>query len=215
MGAQHNMDNFILEFFEPELVGERLGFFIEAGGSDPIDQSNTYLLEQRGWRGMCVEPMTAYNDQYRIYRPNTVVRDYALVSNEYTLPTIKGDFSIRHMGGIFNDSTRVQNNEVSAIPLSKLMAQENIKHVDFFSLDVEGYENEVISGIDFNECFFTLIIVEYHTLTADSVMHPNLLTHFNLVGEIPAEHHCIFINKKYPLNDHHKSILMKYYNIHI
>jgi FkbM family methyltransferase len=213
MAAQHNMDKFVLEFFQPELLGGRLGFFLEAGGSDPIDQNNTKLLEENGWKGLCVEPMVVYNDQYKKFRPNTIVKNYALVADSYSHPTIKGDFSVRHMSGIFNDPHRLQNNEVPAIPLSILLAQEHIMHVDFLSLDVEGYEFEVLSGIDFTKCFFKLIIVEYHTPTPDSIMHPNLLSHFSLLGEIPNEHHCIFINKNYTLNDHHKSVLLKYYNI--
>lgn len=215
MGAQHNMDKFVLEFFQPELTEKQIRFFVEAGGSDPVDQNNTHLLEVNGWRGMCVEPMLNYNEQYRLFRPHTIIRNYALVSNIYNLPTIKGDFSVRHMSGIFDDPIRLQLNEVPAIQLSTLLSQEKINNVEFFSLDVEGYESEVISGINFNECFFKLIIVEYHTPTSDSIMHPNLLTYFSLLGEIPNEHHCIFINKKYKLNDHHKHILKTYYNINI
>src|SRR5262249_60566459 len=46
---------------EQELVGEFLGqapgTFVEVGANDPVLLSQTYHLEQAGWRGILIEPL--------------------------------------------------------------------------------------------------------------------------------------------------------------
>lgn len=50
--------------------------------------------------------------------------------------------------------------EVACVPLRDILARYNIRHVDFFSLDVEGGELGVLESIDF-DCFsFNVAVVE-------------------------------------------------------
>jgi hypothetical protein len=35
-------------------MGGKTGFFIEVGAYNGIESSNTYILEQLGWEGVCV-----------------------------------------------------------------------------------------------------------------------------------------------------------------
>jgi hypothetical protein len=32
------------------------GFFVEVGADDGVDKSNTLYFEQKGWKGLCIEP---------------------------------------------------------------------------------------------------------------------------------------------------------------
>lgn len=41
------------------------GFFVDIGANDGISGSNTYALEQMGWKGICIEPQP---DVYRILK---------------------------------------------------------------------------------------------------------------------------------------------------
>src|SRR5262245_40562159 len=36
--------------------GTRVGFFVEVGANDPREGSQTFALEQDGWRGVLIEP---------------------------------------------------------------------------------------------------------------------------------------------------------------
>jgi hypothetical protein len=49
------------------------GFFIEVGANDPINLSQTYLLEQNGWEGILVEPQAEYCDRLRQVGPRSKV----------------------------------------------------------------------------------------------------------------------------------------------
>jgi len=51
--SQLGQDLQVLSFYN----NKKSGFYIEIGASDGIYLSNTYLLEQNNWNGICVEPI--------------------------------------------------------------------------------------------------------------------------------------------------------------
>jgi FkbM family methyltransferase len=188
MSAQHNIDNIILDTFGQGKI------FVEAGGSDPEDQSNTCLLEKNNWKGLVVEPSLSYNEAYTNKRPNTIIENYALVSKNYTESTITGNFTQPMIGYVNgNFGTLI---EVPCSTLDSLLKKHNLHEIHFLSLDVEGYENEVIEGIDFISTFIHCIVLENHTnydpLAFDYIKHFG----FNKVHTMYQ--HDYFMNKKSP-----------------
>jgi FkbM family methyltransferase len=190
MAAQNSIDEIILKNFGTH------GFFIEAGGSDPYDQNNTHLLELNGWKGLIVEPKTEFNQSYSLIRPNSIIENYVLVSSDYKESTIMGDFSHYMMGGVVN-THNFQNWNASSYPcitLDSLLKKHNIKEVEFFSLDVEGYEIEVLNGINFNDIFFHVIVVENHDQKGQKDDF-SFLENFNFEKKFIINQHEFFINK--------------------
>ena len=56
--SQLKQDLFVLYHYQ-----DTPGFFVEFGGLDGIDTSNTYLLEKdHGWTGIIVEPLPRFKD---------------------------------------------------------------------------------------------------------------------------------------------------------
>lgn len=191
MGAQNNIDKIIFKN-----IGSK-GFFIEAGGSDPTDQNNTFFLEKNGWSGIIIEPKKDFNDLYKNIRPNSVVENYVLVSFDYKNETILGDFSHYMMGGVQNTHKFPNWNpsEYSCATLSKILDKHNISEVDFFSLDVEGYEIEVLKGINFYDVFFHVLVIENH----DQKGYKDdfgFLTEFGFEKRFIIDQHEFYINKK-------------------
>jgi FkbM family methyltransferase len=146
------------------------GVFVEAGANNGIDQSNTVLLENNfGWSGLLVEPNPHKFKECQANRPNSICENFALVSKKYLSDTIDGDFlhTDPHnslMGlvsdhGDFFDSDLIYYKEqrkrdcqiisVPAITIDSLLTKHSISNIDFFSLDVEGYEISVLNGLDF------------------------------------------------------------------
>ncbi len=76
-----------LEEVEKQLVWEffgrrKHGFFIEVGANDPRSGSQSWLLEQSGWRGILVEPQSALYQRLARERPNSRVYHAACSSPE-------------------------------------------------------------------------------------------------------------------------------------
>jgi FkbM family methyltransferase len=190
MASQNSIDQIILKN-----VGKE-GFFIEAGGSDPRDQNNTELLEMNGWKGLVIEPKKDFNDLYRHIRPNSILENYVLVGDEYKENTISGDFSHYMMGGILNvHGLNWTPTEYPCTTLDKILKKHDIKEVTFFSLDVEGYEKEVLKGVNFNDVFFHILVIETHTIDGEKQSF-EYLNEFGFEKKLTIEQHEYYVNNK-------------------
>lgn len=158
-------------------INYKNGFFIECGANNGIAQSNTLYYERNlEWRGLLVEPNYNLCQQCKINRPNSIVENYALVSKNYLNPTILGNFKCassltsmiidksdhfdQHLENERNMKNKDEIVEVNAITLTELLIKHNIQIIDFFSLDVEGYEIDVLNGLDFSVFRPKLILIE-------------------------------------------------------
>jgi FkbM family methyltransferase len=153
------------------------GFFIEAGGNDGLSQSNTYWFERfRGWRGILVE---AVPDQARLCARNRRRADVvnaALVADKQTrsvrikaarlMAFIPGTRPVAEEQAHLEAAIEVQRLddvpeiEVPATTLAAVLESRGNPNVDFFSLDVEGYEIPVLQGMNVERHRPRLILVE-------------------------------------------------------
>lgn len=139
-----------------ELLGAG-GFFVEAGANDGFRYSNTYLLERfHRWRGVLVEPIPALYRRCVSVRPEAQVFHAALVARDFTGDTVRiryGDLMSR-IGGEDADANwgweRSYELDVPARTLSAILDWARGPAPDLLSLDVEGYEVEVLAGLDWD-----------------------------------------------------------------
>jgi FkbM family methyltransferase len=181
------MHDKILKYFN-----YKQGYFIEAGAHDGLYWSNTYYLEKAlKWNGLLVEPIKNQFEKCKKNRRVQTLR-YALVSDcdEDKMKTLKfaGAMSVvtdsymcnkAHIQSglsIHNELER-EDELVPCTQLSKLIPIG--QKVDFLSLDVEGYELEVLNGIDFNRNEIEFILVE--TFQLEKVK--NILSQYRLVEQ--------------------------------
>ena len=172
------MDLMIVELFK----GMKGGFYIEAGAADGVDMSNTLLLEKKyNWTGLLVEPR---NEAYLLCeksRKKSIVENYVLTSFQSNKKTTKVSQNGLYSGVIVEEDTDL-NSEYSIKPLeyfnniyketdapteicknitlTDLLEQHSIENVDIMSLDVEGYEFEVLEGYDEKSKIINYLIVE-------------------------------------------------------
>jgi FkbM family methyltransferase len=173
--------SFALEKLDHELakiIRRRRGFFIEAGANDGVSQSNTLYFEKyRGWRGLLVEPIPALAAKCREARPRCFVENCALVPFHFA----EKEIALRHCNlmsfvpGAFKTSAEASQHEAAAAECQKLtpvdlhvpartltsiLDEHRVPQIDFFSLDVEGYELSVLEGLDFDRYAPTYMLVE-------------------------------------------------------
>lgn len=156
------------------LKNKKNGFYIDIGAYDGIKLSNTYIFEKLGWNGFCVEanPKTFESlkknrrcDAYN-YALSSVKNEKAkfITSSVDVLDVLEMHKTDRHENRIIKESNNnIKYIEVPTITFEELMNKyENIEHIDFMSLDIEGGELDVLKSINFNKYSFGLITVEFN-----------------------------------------------------
>jgi FkbM family methyltransferase len=147
----------------PYLQDIENGVFVEAGALDGLFMSNTKLLEDLGWTGVLIEPSKPAYDKC-VQNRDCFIENCALVSFDNKDDFVVGDFIHNGHQGLGARSKIMQNGvKVQAKTLTEVLSNLDITHVDLFSLDVEGYELEVLDGIDFNTINITYILIEVNT----------------------------------------------------
>lgn len=153
------------------------GVFFEAGAHDGLFQSNTKILEDLGWSGVLVEPSV---DAYNLCKLNRkcVVENYALVSFDYKDEFIYGTFNSTPRSAVSNQDNYYAK-KVKAKTLNSILLENNITHVDFLSLDVEGYELEALKGVNFDLINFNFLLIE---VNSDSYSLEDMVNFLNKKG---------------------------------
>jgi FkbM family methyltransferase len=128
------------------------GFYIDVGAQDPIIDSVSFALYERGWRGVHVEPVPMYAEKLRASRPDEEVVQAAIACQEGELSffevagtglsTGKGAVAKRHRDGGLD----VHELHVRSVRLSTLLDQYIDKDIHWLKIDVEEMEKDVITS---------------------------------------------------------------------
>jgi len=154
-----------------EYINHYEGFYIEAGANDGIVQSYTYILEKMGWGGILIEPSKIAFKNCISNRSMDKNEFYncALVAQE-GITGIKGDFDGHPMSSVGGKRLgRESQVIVPARTLNSILEELEINKIDLLSLDVEGYEAEVLKGFDLNKYKPKFIVIEINSTVENEV----------------------------------------------
>jgi FkbM family methyltransferase len=148
------------EFF----LGVRDGFFIDVGANDPKNGSQTWHLEELGWRGVVVEP------QPRLAQKHEEQRHAAVFACVCSSPQNAGKVLQFQVSGIHSSLdlnffvAGMRKEEIIEVPartLDGILEDANAPSpIDFLSIDVESHEIEVLSGTTLTRWRPRLILIE-------------------------------------------------------
>ena len=156
------------------------GFFIEVGANNGYTQSNTYYLEKcLEWRGIMIEGIPSLYEQCKRTRNKSSVYNCALVSKDFCDSFVEMHYA--NLMSVVENSLKDQEKQIqhiqSGLEIQKINKSYSIKvpartlesildeftnipQIDFFSLDVEGYELEVLQGLNLDRYKPKYILVE-------------------------------------------------------
>ena len=142
------------------------GIFLELGACDGLLYSNTMFFEKYlGFNGILIEPVSRFYEKLIKNRKHNICYNNAISQNENDVEIlVNGAVSgIReNMQKTFIDNwhSKSQIVKVKTKTLSGIFKENDIKYIDFFSLDVEGGELDVLKTIDWNNITIYLICIE-------------------------------------------------------
>lgn len=159
--------------FEDVMINRALGavehgFYIDVGGYQPISDSNTCALYQRGWRGIVVEPQARMHPQWAKHRPQDTLIGAAVGDHDgevtfHEFPwndqaaTIAPDVLALHQ----REGREVNSYTVPMVTLNSLLTQYRPQgEIHLLSIDVEGAEKDALNGLDRSRFRPWLIVLE-------------------------------------------------------
>ena len=158
-----NEQSLIREFFE----NKRDGYYVEVGANHPTAGSQTWHLEELGWKGLLIEPLPRYFELLTKGRKGTVVQ-YACSSPEnhnkvLRLLVAEGGHSTLNADPVALGTQGEQTIEVTCKTLDSILEQNNAPTgFDFISIDIEGHEMEMFRGFSLSKWKPKLVLLEDH-----------------------------------------------------
>ncbi|MBC7573925.1 MAG: FkbM family methyltransferase [Herminiimonas sp.] len=143
------------------------GFYVDVGANDPNDDSVTKAFYDRGWHGINIEPLPEHMQRLRELRPHDINLEMAAGAADgelalFDVPAVRGwATSAPQIAQLHRDQGHVV--EASTVPVRRLSAicDEWVSgEIHFLKIDVEGFEAEVIAGMDFERWRPWVVVVE-------------------------------------------------------
>jgi FkbM family methyltransferase len=150
------------------LLPQRKGIYVDVGCHHPYRYSNTYLLYQKGWTGICIDPLPGTINLFKKIRPRDIVIEMGITQkpsiltyyqfNESALNTFNPQVAAKHLES--KKYKIINKTKVLTDTLSSILHQYKFNNIDILSIDVEGMDLEVIKSLDFNIFRPKTIVIE-------------------------------------------------------
>lgn len=142
------------------------GFYIDVGASVPVADSVTKAFYDAGWHGINIEPRTESFLQLVEDRDRDVNLQVAVGAKSGTTTFFDVDrtglatCSRAEADEREKEGLKVAAREIEVRTLTEIWDAHAEEPVHFLKIDVEGWETEVIGGLDLSRCRPWIIVVE-------------------------------------------------------
>jgi FkbM family methyltransferase len=142
------------------------GFYIDVGANDPVVDSITKAFYDRGWRGINVEPLKSHYQDLLKARPNDINLLCAAGSKRGQIDI--WECNVRGWATASSDVIQKHEQEgytgvlhkVPLFPLEDICEQYVQGDIHFLKIDVEGFEKDVLKGINFKRFRPWIVVIE-------------------------------------------------------
>lgn len=143
------------------------GFYVDVGAADPVNLSVTKWFYDCGWSGINIEPHPDFYEKLCAERPRDINLNCGAgaLAGEAAFAQLStmewSSFAPRVGVAAEADGSLLQKRTALVVPLNEILSRHlgNAK-IDFLKIDVEGWELEVVRGIDLRKYRPTILLVE-------------------------------------------------------
>jgi len=162
--TRYGLDLLLKHFFRDK----KEGVYIDVGCFHPKLANNTYLLYKKGWKGINIDIDSHTIELFNYLRPRDFNKQIAVSDKSGDV-----DLYFYHDRSAINTLSKemYESRAGKALAIKKVKSEtlnfiiENSpfkdNKINFLSIDVEGYEMNVLKGFDINKYRPDLIILEY------------------------------------------------------
>jgi len=189
--SQEGEDILLKRIFEYRPI-EKGGFYVDIGAHHPQRFSNTYFFYKRGWRGVNIDATPESMDLFNKLRPHDVNIECAVsdkseiltyyLFNEPALNSFDYELSMKR---IANPIYRIiEKKAIETKRLDELLA-EHIgpkQEIDFFSIDVEGWDFNVLKSNNWELYRPRLVLVETLSKDIESMLETDTYKFMKMEG---------------------------------
>lgn len=159
---------------------KRNGVYVDIGCHHPYRFSNTYLFYKRKWNGINIDPRPGTKALFDKYRPRDINLEMGVSKNNATLTYFMYDepalntFSREQVEILANENKHrlVKTIQVETYPLSDILQkylQPGSPRIDFFTIDVEGLDLEVLGSNDWTNFRPAYVLIESHNASIKNI----------------------------------------------
>ena len=143
---------------------KKRGFYLDVGCQNPVSNNNTFLLYRRGWNGINIDLDPKNIRLYNLERPNDINICKCISSDNS-----EKDLFFFHAGSPINSlekkTTKNKSNftvkKIKTYTLNSILQNYKISNIDYFNLDVEGHEIDILTNFDIKLYKPKIVSVEF------------------------------------------------------
>ena len=188
---------------------ENNGFYVDVGAHHPFRFSNTYLYYRLGWRGINIDAMPGSMSLFQKKRPRDINLEIGIgkiksklnfyIFNESALNTFDELLAKSRINEIWKIVEIVQ---VPVLRLADVLKEKIPDHqpITFFSIDVEGFDLDVLKSNDWQYFRPKVILTEHLERTMRELMDSELTLYLEDLGYIlfsKTVNTCFFVDQTY------------------
>jgi FkbM family methyltransferase len=185
------------------------GFYVDIGAHHPFRYSNTHIFYQRGWSGINIEPNKEDFNSFKSDRKRDINLNIGVsklgkhvyyMYNEPALNTIDPNtVKLRSSQGIHY----IKKEYIACDTLSNILdinLPRNLKEIDFFNIDVEGNELEVLKTNNWKKYIPKVIVCEILNSNLEDVLNSEITFYlkdrnYNIFSKLYNS--VFYVNKKF------------------
>lgn len=177
--SQGGEDSILYGIFYKKLKKGEKGFYVDIGAYHPFIHSNTYLFYLKGWRGINIDANPGSMKEFKKKRPKDInlelgISDkngfstFYVLHEDSTMNTFsEANLQIHNMLQAVEEKRKIETRTLESV-LNEY--SEEFTEIDFFSIDVEGFDQVVLESNNWSKYRPKVIAVEMNCSNIHDVM---------------------------------------------
>lgn len=176
------------------MLGEKLnGFYVDIGAHHPLRFSNTYKFYLKGWTGINIDPLPGMKELFDKYRGNDINLNIGISNtgnllnyymfNEPALNTFSEQQAIIRDGLNNGEYFLTKQLKIETYRLVDVLDKYcHNKNIDFMTIDVEGFDFEVLTSNNWDKYSPKYLILEILNETIVNIINSDIDLYLNNKG---------------------------------